>query len=327
MVSIFVYYKEMNKDIITNQINYQVEDNSTYDVYYSGSNIINGKTYEQAYIRQYTNKIDFNFNYTINYSDKVSGTEECLAKINMLVYAPNSEVLIYKSDTDYIIPSIVLEFNNTNKYNFNQIISINYKKYLQMYEQFKDETSIISNATIHVEFITSSIANKDNLKDIVENNTISYDIPLSDSTYAITKTTNIPSEIKSVKKYEKNDNRTKYIVLISISTISIILLSLIIFIRFINNKNKIGYYKNKLNKILKTYNNIMVNVKKIPSLNNKNKIYVTNFEDLLDVQMEVGLPINYCETKKGQETEFAIIKNDITWIYILKKEEEENDKE
>ena len=91
-------------------------------------------------------------------------------------------------------------------------------------------------------------------------------------------------------------------------------------IRYLIDRKRTGKYKNQLNKILKSYDNIIVNIKSLPSLKDKKIMNVTSFNELLDAQRETRIPINYCEKKKNSEAYFIIIEGENAWIYILKNE-------
>ena len=211
---VFIYYEKYIDERVVKEISYFSTDNSSFDVYYDGGSVIRGKAKEEGFIRKYVDYVNLNYDYTFNFSDVVSGIQESLVKSMLIIYAPNSETPIYKSDTDYLVPSKKTEYENTQQYKYNNKVKVDYKKYLNIYEKFKEETSIVSNAKIQVEFISSNIANSKDLPKIVKTDTITYSIPLSDVTFSIEKKSNITSERKSVKALEKNNNeKNKYLYL------------------------------------------------------------------------------------------------------------------
>ena len=68
------------------------------------------------------------------------------------------------------------------------------------------------------------------------------------------------------------------------------------------------------------YQIFIVNVKELPTTDDKSIVNVTSFEELVDAQMEVRIPINFMETIKDSQATFMIVSRDIAWIYILEKE-------
>lgn len=320
-----ICYTKYREESVLKEINYSSVDNSSYDVYYNGE-MVNGRANEEGFIRKYTNYIDFNFDYALNFSKIVSGTQELIVKASLIVYAPNSETIIYRSDVDYILPSKKIEYENAAQYKFNNKFTIDYKKYLSMYEKFKEDSSIVSNAKILVEFISGSVAIYEDIPKIIKTDTITYDIPLSDVTFGISKKTNITNEQKTAKKINDSDPKKLYLGLLFLCILFNIIIMGLIYLRYCQDKRKKGNYKNTLNKILKSYDSIIVNVETIPSLKEKEIINVTSFEELLDAQMETRTPINYCETIKGIEANFMIITSEIVWVYVLKRRRNKNEK-
>ena len=58
-----------------------------------------------------------------------------------------------------------------------------------------------------------------------------------------------------------------------------------------------------MNKLLKTYSEILVEVEELPELDeNITLIDVTNFDDMIDLEEELKSPIMYEETIKGEQS-------------------------
>lgn len=318
---ISIFYKNYATQNVVKEFNYYSNDSSSFEVYYSGSDIVSGKSTEDGFIRKYTDRVDINFDYILNFSDVVSGSEEVLVKANVIVNAPNSETEIWKSNTEYLQPSKKIEYEASSLYSFTKKVSVDYQKYYAMYEKVKNETSIVSNAKIRVEFISSSVFKTDGIKKLTKTDNIIYDIPLSDVAYSINKKTNINNNIKQEKIIKNNANEKKGYIYLIIACIVLIIITLVSMInRYLNDKSKNGKYYNELNKILKSYDSIIVNTEKLPDIEGKEIINVVTFEELIDAQMELRLPISYCEVIKGYESEFMIITNDVIWLYKLKRE-------
>ena len=85
------------------------------------------------------------------------------------------------------------------------------------------------------------------------------------------------------------------------------------------NKNKISYYERVLRKILITHDRIIVNVEKLPVLDGVSVVEVTDFDELLDAQGEVRLPINFKEDKKRKIAKFILISDNLAWVYTLRE--------
>lgn len=98
---------------------------------------------------------------------------------------------------------------------------------------------------------------------------------------------------------------------------TVTLILFVIFILFcINSRDEESIYKNKLNKLLKTYDSILVKSSTLPSLEDRNIIQVDSFQDLINAQLEIRKPIYY----KLQVSccSFLLLDDKEACTYILK---------
>ena len=150
---------------------------------------------------------------------------------------------------------------------------------------------------------------------------VSLTIPLTKSTIEVPIEINCPQKEETLKseKYYLQDSkymimRISGFVLIGFAIASYIFV-IIVFI--MKAKNQLEYIK-KLKKILKTYDSIIITVKKMPSINDLQIIEVKNFNELLDAHSELRLPINFCDGK--DKATFLMISDKIAWRYTLVKD-------
>lgn len=77
-----------------------------------------------------------------------------------------------------------------------------------------------------------------------------------------------------------------------------------------------------LKEILKTYDAVLINVVEMPSVDGRSIVKVSNFEDLIDAQIEIRKPIYY--KRDDRSTIFVLLDDKQVCINILKVDEEEN---
>lgn len=312
----------------TKVLTYSARDNSNYEVYYMNTNLIGGKSMGESFIKKYIDKVKINFDYNLEFSDKVNINSNYLIKATVIVYSPNGQDELWRSTSDYLLKETKNELSNTKYLNNKYSIELDYQKYLGLYEEFKQDTGIFSDAKILVEFLNNSDITSE-FSPIDKNDTISYNIPLTNSTITISKTSSA-----SGIKYTKTDNNKvmrreiKYLGLFFVYLVMAFICLIIIIhqiTKYIRGKNE---YKNTLKRILRDYNSIIVSIKKMPKLNDKKIVEVTDFSELVDVELELRRPINFIEKKVDAEAWFLIITSDITWIYkLIKKKGEKNEKD
>ena len=73
----------------------------------------------------------------------------------------------------------------------------------------------------------------------------------------------------------------------------------------------------ELEKILTTYDSIIVNVKDIPSIDGYDVIKVESFDELIDAHSEIRKPINYYQNE--DYSVFLLLSDSIIWEYILRR--------
>ena len=106
--------------------------------------------------------------------------------------------------------------------------------------------------------------------------------------------------------------------------ISAVLLIMIIFlnIRFIKKvlllTNKKSAYDSYIDKLLKGYDRVIVNIKNKPNLEEYNTIKVESFQELIDVRDNFKVPINYYVVTPHQKSEFFCVNNNDVYVYVVK---------
>ena len=87
----------------------------------------------------------------------------------------------------------------------------------------------------------------------------------------------------------------------------------------VNNTNPYKKYISEVNKILKTYDSVLVKSNNVPSLENKDIIMADSINDLINVELERRKPI--CYVDYNNTCSFILIDNDEAYVYILKYNE------
>jgi hypothetical protein len=319
---IFTLKKVDNK--VLESISYVENSVVDYKVYYLDNPFYTEKYLSagKTYIAQYVNYIDIDFNYLVNYVDKLSGDYEYYVKANLVAYTPGDENDDLWTKEYILSNSEKSEFNNTNNYNINKNIIINYQDYLSEYNKYRSSSAVASSCHLIIDFIVYNKGEYTGIDDIEFNRTIKVDIPISDPTFKVTYSDNLSGEMQTISKIDtSNITKTIFTVIAIILWIIELVLVLIFIYVYINYRKRINLYDKKLKKILTTYDGIIVNVEKLPDLTNTNIVYVTTFDELVDAQNEVRLPINFKEYKGKRFAKFVLLQNNLAWIYCLKEED------
>lgn len=313
LIGIYLVYLSSLKTI-TKSFNYKSIGEVNYTPYYNGE-----KVDYNTFVRSYLTGVDINFKYDSFYSTKVDG--KVLYSVTAYWYAYNNgnkSEQIYKSNIENLTP--LSEKNIKSQINYNNSVSTNldYKKYVQKYLSYKANSQVSSQAMVVVEYKVNSTLKPNGMDNVSSDDTVTLEIPLSESTFKINSKTTAYGKMKTINKIS-TDNKIKNIkeitgIIFIILGIIDIISFLIIYIKESLSKSE---YERKLSKIMNAYDNIIVDVDTMPDTNDKNIIEVKSFDELLDAQMQVGMPINFKE--ENFKAVFILVKNDMVWKYELSK--------
>ncbi len=325
-------YKNMSVQEETKKLSYIPQIGANVLVYYQDNEFYNDKTYYTVkdglpFLGSIVDKVSIGYDYGLHYSDNVTGTYTAKITKTLIAYAPGSTEALYSTE-----PEVIEEASET--YGLKDImiqkyIDVNYQQYLNKYKAWAKTSKVSSDAKLIVKFEVINQGSCNSLKEINTNDYYTVSIPLTDTTFKISETTNIKSneEVVLTNKNDKsNDEKFVCFVVIALCVVLGIVLLVFMIIVYRNDVMRESLYIRTLKKLITTYDNILVSVQKLPETKGLNVINVTSFDDLVDAQSEVRLPINYKEDSKKKVAKFILIRNDMAWVYTLKEGDLEDEK-
>ena len=294
-----------------NDIDYKVflKDNDFFEQNY----IEKGKTYITSLI----DYIQINYNYNIDFSDEVDAEYK---------YKVMAKIESNKSDTtgNYWTKEIDITKELTEKvsdkpnYSINQQVNIDYNQYNELLNEFKKSVGLTnSTGLLSVYLIIDSNVSTKEIKTPIKSNLV-LKLPLSELAIEASIDSDVSNNIKVIKKSVKEDGLF-YNILVALGLFCIVLA---IFLVFVLIRSKRLYKKNykydlELDKILSTYDSIIVNIKDLPNIDDYDVIKVESFEELIDAHSEIRKPINYYRTR--DYSIFLLMNDNIVWEYILRR--------
>ncbi len=303
-------------------LNYNTTSLADYKVKLKENNYFSDKTLTSGgqYITSIIDNIELYYNYNYSSTDQINGdyTYKIVANVNA----------DYKIDTstskkvwskEYIIKdSQTKKIENQSNININEKINLNYEEYNKIINDFKRDymLAVTAKVDVYMEVILDG-SYKENK--FIEKTTLLTSIPLSEQTINITTDTK-NNEIGKVKKQTKVGRFNN----IPIFILGVILLLFAFFIvilqviKIINDNQKQSIYMKKLKKYMHDYSDLIATVKKLPNTKDLKVIEFTKFEELVNAQDDLRVPIIFCETKKNEEGKFFLISQDCAYYYVLK---------
>ena len=300
-------------------VNYKNESDVIYKVYLKDSK--NPLGMNGRYTASLVDKINLNFKVNSTFSESVNGFYRYNIEGILVIYTDDITDSLYQKK-HILLSDIVNPLNNNNNFvNMEQDIDIFLNEYEEKIKKIAEEYNEDVNGYFEVRFNALESLNFNDINNTKElTNQIKVIIPLNHDKFKI----NVVNDKKRVDSYYDFSKRqpVNYLLMLlgSLSfSIGIAFLSLVV-------RNMIILYKkeNKYNKelkgILKTHANIIVNVKKFYNKKKYNLIYVTSFQELMDVYNKVGNPISFKEIKKNSKAIFLLIEDNNAWIYKMNRD-------
>lgn len=296
-----------------NVINYIENGNIDYKVYLKNNDFYENKYLDKdmLYISSLIDniKIDFDYSFDIDYSLINDFTYSILGK---LIISDNESMNIYFSK-DYILKDEDNVKVDDNSIKIKEDIEVDYGYYNNLANNFKMSYGINTNSNLILYFIVSKNLEVASLEN---NSVMSITIPLT------LKSVNIKLNYNELNKNNKITINNNFLVTnISYLIIGIILVFgsiyfVIKIIRLINvNNYKKTYYDKYINRLLKEYDRVIVDVNTKPVFDDKNIINVNSFFELLDARDNLKLPIIYYNILEHSECYFYIMHNNDIYLY------------
>ncbi len=298
----------------SSDIDYKVylKPNDYYNEAYLGKNM--------QYISNLIKNIDVTFNYNFSANQSINYNYSYYVKASVIVADNEDKTKIIYSKSDNIIEPTTYTKESSNGFNINQNVKINYDEYNNIVKSFKSsyainaDSNLILNLYVQIEDEKGNIIRSYDSGDVME-----LKIPLTEQMITMSSKS-VNNNNNNVKVYKNFSISNKIIFIISLTSF---IISIIFIIKLIIFKHKTSIkksiYDTSLAKILREYDRVIVNSKKIIDLNNEKEIIdVNSFSELLDVRDNLEKPIIFSEVHKGQKSVFVVKTSNETYRYILK---------
>lgn len=308
-------------DTTLKNISYNEEgSNVHYKVYLKENDYFSDKYLGEGetYIASLIDYINIKYNYTIKFSEKVSG--DYTYNIVATIYAnkKNGDSGSYWHKDYKITDEKTVHLNNQDSFLINEETNVNYGTYNQILGEFKKEYDLDTDGVLKVSLVVKNKLTGEVYKEQIGiNSSLDLSVPL------LEKAVNANISVSTPTNPETYTTTIKRNVLL-FTLIKVVGLGLIIFgivktiLTYMDYKrnNHNNKYIEELNKILANYDSIIASVTKLPELEGVNIVDVTSFEELLDVYNEVRMPINHCHIN-NYESVFIIINDKMAWRYVF----------
>lgn len=305
-----LYYQKVKQD---HSYDVLIYPNSQY-ADYEGFIIKYGESYPASIVKD----INLKFDYTY-YGSKlipVKYSYELLGQIVGEYKLDNEDTKLWRKDY-ILLEKVEKEVNNSAGFDIKFEYPLNYALYNDEVTAYKQQMKLPITAYMLVTLKVDVVGSLDGIE-IDDSKISTYRIPLNQSVFKITD----EFEKEYDKKLAKTDINAMLDARKLIFGIIVIISAIFTFIlnfRTIFNIKRKSNYSIKLRKIRKQYGAIIIEVVTRIKTKGYNVIDVKDFNELLDLEEELRIPIDFYEVEAGELGEFTIVSGDNIYRYTLEK--------
>ena len=297
-----------------NKYSYDTKINLKENAYVEEDEMIEGQTYLSDLISDIDMKVKYNYIASLPSNISYTYKIEAIMKATYTNTKSSYDVL-NKIDT---IKEESSKVENSKEISINDTINVDYAKYHKTMKEFKQAMGISADSQLYIRF-TMNTSTDVKSKKIDNEYVANYKITLGDKVAVIEKVDNDGTS-RTVKDEEKVEYRKdiNYGMLVLHSLVCISGIIILIFILRKTKELKIirNEFKLELNRILKSYEDKIV---EIQDLNNINLAKATKVKDILQLRKlaeEALVPI-YSYIRED-EAYFIVTKYENSYIFVLK---------
>lgn len=306
-ISCFIIYKgsriiKTKEEVYVNNSNIDyfvyLKENDYFDVPYLNKG--------EKYIASLIDRVNIKYNYNLTSYDVMSGQYTYNLIATLVVTEKDKDDVLWQNNYNLSNKQTV-SFENQKSIEINDEVNINYDYYNDVVAAFKKDYGVAIDANLLVKLVVDT-----NVKYENDSFTITQEpfvnIPLSEQTLEIDFSVADNDVNTKTVTYIKNPKLHYTLVALGIAFLIVYLVLgikvLISIIKSIMNQDKYDLY---LRKIFSNYDQIIINVSKLPDLKNVDVLDVASFEELVDAQNEIHKPIIFNEIKKGKKAVFVLL--------------------
>lgn len=307
-------------------INYKDKSNIDYKVYLKKNDFYETEYLNKgmAYIASLIDKINikYNYNFNVNKDSNIDLKYKVMAKL--VISSQNNSKIFYEHEYE-IAKEEVVEIRNEKEYLLNKEVIIDYHYYNNLVNNFKSKYAVNTTSYLEVYLQVNEESKETNDYNLNNQTRTILTIPLSEQEINIgleEKVVNDSKQIMSESKFVLGD--IKFLIIDGILLISFVIFLIKLFKRISVVFSKKSNYDKYVNRLLRGYDRLIVNVRTAPNLEDYNVVKVESFEELIDMRDNVKEPIRYFVITEHQKCEFFITNHNDLYLYVVKSVDLDN---
>ena len=257
-----------------------------------------------VYLASMVKDIDFTVNYHKKTLNNINGYYNYSVTGTLVTYKNNLKDVVWKDNYTFIEnKTVLLNENYVRDIKINDTFTLDYGEYKEKINEFNNTHDVNLDGYLELQFNINEVLDFSEINDTVNDSTvIKVLVPLSSDTLKIVTVNNPDSNTKSYYEFT-NRERVNYLFLVfGAFCFSIMVANLVLVILGgVKIYKDVHKYDKEIKEITSKYSDILVKVKRFYNKKKYNLIYVSSFDELMDVYKKIKAPITYREVKKNVE--------------------------
>ena len=275
-----------------------------------------------SYISELVDKVNLDFSYKFNGTKdgKIKYNYQIVAytKVNSTSITEDENNKLIWQNTEVLLEPKTIELEKSSSYDINEKVQIDFASYNEKIQNLSKTYRIPVEASLEVKLIVKTDADIENVEQVInEYSVMNVKMDLNETVFSVNKDfkQNDQKTISDVKPASKKINKVQFI--IGVIEVVIALLIMLDSIRKSIKFSAKSDYAIALNRILKNYGDVVAEIVSPIEVDNLNVIEVKNFDQLLDIEEEIRMPILFFETIPDEQGEFIIVCDNIAYRYVI----------
>lgn len=308
------YEKQLYSYNVNKNVNYTV--NLMENNYFTTTELEMDKTY----ISSIVDKINMDFSYSLSGNKKVNTKYiyqiVAISNIRYSSVTSENEDPIWSKQYMLLSPKEI-EVDSSN-FSIKENVDVNFAEYNNEIKEFKKQFKLPIKADLQVKLFIRSESNIPDVEEkMIEASIMNVKMDLDEDVFKVEKDFKIAENKNLTEKVETNKEVNKFSVVIGFVLITIAVVIILESIRKTIKFGKKSVYEIALSRILKNYGDIVAEIVNPVEIDSLNVIDVKNFDQLLDIEEEIRMPILFYETIKGEQGEFIIVCDNVAYRYVI----------
>ncbi|MBP7760815.1 DUF5305 domain-containing protein [Candidatus Saccharibacteria bacterium] len=324
MISGFIVYDVMQRKsdmtAIPSAYEYKVNQSVDTNVAYFNSSFYDATPgANTAFVSSLTDKVAATFHYDYHGSAEADLTYayevKALVRGNHIVQNDTKDApSVWSKDIQLIAPKT--ETITSNTISLNPKVSVSYAEYKKQIEELKLALALPLSSSVTMQFIMK-VSGTIGGTPFSDTRVSSVVAPIDEQIYTLSVKYD-KFDTKQVVPQETKNSRNAFEQYETIITGVLAIVGLISLVYGFRKQIFKTAYQRELDRIYRFHDGIIIKASTETDMTGKNVVPVLSFDDMLNLEEELKLPI-VASPAGGEATQFMIIRDDVAYVYVLGK--------